>query len=420
MSLELTWKRWVALGPWVRTAVLVWVLMTVVLCTRSALMPHKQSVYPIWKTAGHDWLTGHDLYEECGDRHRVGFRYGPLVAGAFTVCDLLPERLGNVLWRLLGLGAFLFAVTWWLRSALPLSLGAKQQAVFFLLLAPLALGTLNNGQANLLLVALMLLTVTGAVVGRWSLAAGCIALAVTFKVYPIALALLLAVAYPKRFPVRFLVALAILAALPFLMQHPEYVLRQYRLWWERLRTGDAHRRYWPLRDAYRDVWMLIRAWKLPVSLFAYTILQLAGAAVCGLLTLLVCLRRWADKDLCLVALSLATGWMLVLGPSPESCTFVLVGPALIGWIFQTHLEHRPFSHYLTVQGWGLLAGCVIAGTGPIGIGLYHAAGLQPLGVLLYAGSFLAVLVQRLLAPAERIGPPASFEAPASRAARGAA
>jgi hypothetical protein len=400
MSPELLWKRWVALDVWLRTAVAVWVLMTVAVCARSAVMGHKQSVYPIWQGAGHDWLTGRDLYEEGGSPIRFGFRYSPLIAALFTSCELVPEPAGNVIWRLVNAAAFLTALACWLRFAVPLPTTQRQRGLIYLLVAPLALGSLNNGQVNPLLIALMLGGVTACVVGRWGLAGLFLAVAVMFKIYPVALGGLLVVAFPRRFTLRFLAALLVLAALPFLMQHTDYVLRQYALWWGRVSHGDAYRRTWPIRDGYRDLWLLVRIWYLPVSVSLYTRLQAAAGAACAALVALACWRGWPGRQRALIALALGTAWMVVIGPSPESCTYVLAGPSLVWWMLHTRIERWWASHYLAVQGWGLLCGCVVAGTTSTGIVLYQCAGLQPIAVLLYGGSFLAVLLPALLRGSE--------------------
>ena len=338
MSLESGLERWNRLDPWIRTAVVVWALAVFVVCVRSGIMPRKQSVYPTWLGAGHDWRTSHDLYEEGGDYYRFGYRYGPLVAAGFTVFDLVPEGLGNVGWRLINGAAFLAALVWWLRTGAPLATTPRQRGMFYLMNVPLALGSLNNGQANLLLAALMLAGVTAIVAGRWNLSAVCMAFAVVLKIYPLAMVLLLCVAYPRKYPLRFLAALAAVCAMPFLMQHPEYVVRQYHLWWLRVHHADSYRRYWPIAAGYRDIWLLIRVWKLPINLAQYTGMQLAGGGVCAVLCGLTAWRGWPDRQRTLVVLSLATAWMMLLGPSSESCTFVLVSPAVVWWLFQTRFE----------------------------------------------------------------------------------
>ena len=117
---------------------------------------------------------------------------------------------------------------------------------------------------------------------RWNWAAIFIAGAVFLKIYPIALALLLIVTFPRRFTPRFLIALAVGAALPFLMQNPWWVARQHVNWWTSLCIDD--RTQWAPEIGYRDLWLLIRFYKLPIAYSGYVVIQLAlagaAAAIC--------------------------------------------------------------------------------------------------------------------------------------------
>src|SRR5207237_312863 len=116
------------------------------------------------------------------------------------------------------LGAF----GWWCRSMLGPFTGSRA-SLLFLLMLPLAVGSLNNGQSNALVLGLLLTTVTGAATERWGLAASCTALATLFKLYPIALGLLMAATFPRRFAGRLVLALLVGLALPFALQQPHYV-----------------------------------------------------------------------------------------------------------------------------------------------------------------------------------------------------
>lgn len=393
-------SKWFAIDPWMRGALCLYLLLFVAVGTRTVLQPHRGSLYPVWKLAGRDWLTGHDLYGDSlgGGASRSEYRYSPLVAGLFTACNLLPDGVGNVGWRFINLVSFLAALGWWLSKGLAFDFSPARRGVAFLLAAPLALGSLNNGQVNLLLIALMLASVTASALGRWNIAALCMAAAIMFKIYPVALALLLIMVYPRQLGLRVLVALALLAAMPFLMQDSEYVLRQYRLWYDRVSHGDDYRRYWELVSGYRDLWLLIRAWELPVTLRQYTLLQLAGAAGCAALTLVATFRLPKGRETLFVVLSLATMWMLLLGPAPESCTYVLAAPTLGVWLLHTADGRNRPGHYLAVCGYGLLILCVIAGTHSPLIRLYQASGLQPLGLILYAIGFVGSIAIRLIRP----------------------
>jgi Glycosyltransferase family 87 len=407
--------RWLGIDPWIRTAVCLYLVLVVATCTRSALRPHRQSLFPVWKLAGHDWLTSHDLYADKpgGDPIRLSYRYSPLVAGLFTVCDLVPEALGNVVWRVINIAAFLAALGWWLAKGLPFECNPARRGLVFLLAAPLALGSLNNGQVNLLLIALMLAAVTASGLERWNVAALCLALAIMFKLYPVALALLLVMVYPRRLGLRLLIGLALVAAVPFLMQDPEYVARQYQLWFGKVADGDNHRRFWPLDAGYRDVWLLIRAWEMPVDLHWYTRLQLAGGASCAVFTFLAILRLGRGRETLFAVLTMAMAWMLLLGPAPESCTYVLAAPTMTVWLVYTAGTRNWPAHYLAVCGYGLLILCVIAGTYSPMIRLYQGSGLQPVGVILYSVGFVGSLAGRLLWPDRPvIAPGRAEDAPA--------
>ena len=72
-----------------------------------------------------------------------------------------------------------------------------------------------------------------------------------------------------------------------MLQNPAWVARQYCNWWTSLRIDD--RTQWPLERSYRDLWMLIRFYMLPVSYHVYVVIQLALAAA----TAAVCAWRRA-------------------------------------------------------------------------------------------------------------------------------
>src|SRR5206468_3756597 len=99
--------------------------------------------------------------------------------------SLLPDALGGVLWRLLGAGLFLGGFAWWARRVLPGRLSARETAALWLLLLPLCLHSLNNGQSNVHVIGLLLIAVAAAAERRWNLAAICVAVAFCFKVYPL-------------------------------------------------------------------------------------------------------------------------------------------------------------------------------------------------------------------------------------------
>jgi hypothetical protein len=384
--------------PWARVAVAVWILLVAAVCCRGAAQPRERSLYPTWAAVGRDWLVGRDVYRRQIQPGEELYRYCPPVTAALVPLTWVPERAGNFLWRLFNAATLLAGLTWWLRSTAPEATTRRERAVLFLLVAPLALSSLNNAQVNPLLTGLLLGSLAAVAAKRWTLAAACAALASALKIYPLALGLLLVVAYPRRFGLRFVAALLVVAALPFLLQRPAYVAREYAAWFESVRHGDLHRRTGPENLRYRDLWLVLQVWNVPIKQSVYVILQLASAAGCAVLALAARLRGWPAQRVLEVVMVTGCGWMLLCGPATESPTYVLLAPA-VGWALLT--AHRPGApageRPLLVFAYGLLLLCVLAGVSPSG-SCFQNLGLQPLAVLLLAGCFLARTVHALLGP----------------------
>src|SRR5205823_713455 len=123
----------------------------------------------------------------------------------------------GVLWRWINAMAFAAALALWCRTW---RREWTETAAAFLLVLPLAIGGLNNGQCNALVAGLLLATVVAFDRGRWTLAATAMSAAVLFKVYPLALGLLLCLLEPRRFAPRLALTLLLGAALPYLFQQP--------------------------------------------------------------------------------------------------------------------------------------------------------------------------------------------------------
>jgi Glycosyltransferase family 87 len=368
---------------WRTLAVLVWATVLIAVCTRAFLTPHTKSIYPILSLAARNWLVGADLYGQLApglDR----FRYSPLVAALLVPFSLLPDGLGAALWRLLNAAVYLGAFAWWIRALLPSSLTVSQRALLFLLIVPLSVGSLNNGQSNALVLGLLLAGVAAVQTERWNLAAGCVALACLFKVYPIALGLLLALLYPRRFAGRLAVALALGAALPLGLQHFDYVAAQYQNWWSHFQSYDRQSLIAELW--YRDVRLLLLGLVGRINDLTYFIVQLTAGAGVAVLCLIARRVRWPQEQLLLFLLGLGCSWMTLVGPATESCTYILLAPTL-AWALVEAQQAQGWTaaQVLYLISYGLFSACQMAVWFPIGRAV-HTLGIQPLaGVLLLMG-----------------------------------
>jgi len=374
---------------WVAVAVIVWAAILLACCGRAFLAPNTKSVYPIFAGAARQWLAGADLYGQLApglDR----FRYSPVVAALLVPFSLLPDSLGAALWRLVNAGIYLAALGWWLRALLPPSLTIAQRAALFLLVVPLSVGSLNNGQSNPLVLGLLLAALAAVKTERWNGAAACIALACLFKVYPIAVGLLLALVCPRRFAGKLAAALAVGAALPFALQHGHYVAGQYMSWLEHFQTYD--RQCLIVELWYRDIRLLLRPWLGPLDFWIYTGVQLLAAAGIAAFCLVGRLAFWPRDRLLLLLFALGCCWMTLVGPATESCTYILLAPTL-AWAlldaWQTQRSRPALGLFLA--SYGLFLACQMAVWFPIGRTV-HTLGLQPLaGLLLLAGILLPCL-----------------------------
>ncbi len=370
----------------VKVAVMVWALALLAVCARSAIDPHRRSLYATWAAAGGNWVAGANAYDTPQGPHLSSYRYAPPVTALLAPWYYLPERLGNVLWRLGNAAAVLGAFAWWLRSAAPMHTTPRQRGLLYLLLVPLSLNNLNNAQSNLLLAALLLAALAAVARERFWVAGLCVAFAVALKGYPLAVGLLILAAYPRRFAAPLLFGLAVVAALPFLLQGPEYVAQQYLNYYEGLRHNEA-RRHWPSHVAYRDLWLLLRVWQVPISAPAYQAVQVLAGAGCAAVVALGRWRGWSSRRVLEIVFVLGTCWMMACGPATESSTYALLGPALAWWLFRAGQERSPAPRALVQTAAGLLLLCVLSGLTPHAP-RFHALALHPLAVLLLAGSYL--------------------------------
>ena len=260
---------------------LAWMLSIVLPGIRVAATPNEHSVYPSYVLAGRCWTAGRDIYAG------TGYRYSPLVATLFSLFGQLPDSVGAPLWHLLSAGVYVLGLAVWLRRFVAVA-DLRSRALFFLLVLPPSLASLNNGQANAPLLGLLLLALDGVLDKRWHRVSACIVLAGAFKIYPLLLGAVLVARYPRSLGLRLALWTAAALALPFLLQHPGYVLHEYQTWFEHLRNDD--RQILPVPLAYRDLRLLLRTCGMPIGQSVYFAIQILAA---GALVGIAALRRGA-------------------------------------------------------------------------------------------------------------------------------
>lgn len=388
MKLQSWWR---SLHFWQRFAWLCWGMLLVFVSIRAACVnPSRGSVFPIYASAATDWVHGADMYTL--DFSRPCYRYHPLVSAFFVPWQVLPTKVDAIVWRWLGLALLLAGITAWARRLAEGPISPVKLSLFSLLVFPFALQSFNNAQANVHLIALLLLGLEAAERGRWWLCCGLVTAATILKAYPIAVGMLLMVSFPRQFALRYLVCLGLAFAAPYLMQRPDYVTSQYDLWFRYLQHDDRHSLF--LDEASRDAYMLVQVWLQSPSPRMYQLVQVLAGGVFAA----ICLwGTWAGASR---RLSLMTGlnlgcvWMTAFGPSTESCTYTILGPTLAALIISPASVRSRVGGYLAILCYLMVVSPVFA----MMVGQsrrIQQLGVQPAGAILLIAVILEDLVRSI-------------------------
>jgi hypothetical protein len=380
-------SRFESFGIWNIAALATWVTIFIGLAIRTLANPNRATAFTVYRLAGSHWLHAEHLY---GDWR--GFVYSPLTAVFFAPFAFLPPGWGNFCWTWLNAGILLLGVTAALNSGIYPGLKPRYLGVVYLLLAPLALGNLDTGQANPTVIGLLLLAVAAVPAERWNLVALFVAAATYFKIYPLAVGLLMLVIAPRRLGWRLLLALFALGILPFLFQHWSYVSQQYHEW-AMTRSADDRRLY-PIKDVPLDLWfLLVRFGHLPIPGFVYSSFQMLSGGAIALFCLVGARKHWPKERLLAGLLSFVCIWMTLCGPATELQTYVLLAPAVVLVLTSMFLSRRPLWLRIGMLSVYVLLVLAVARTSflPSQKGLWVLT-IQPIAAVIFLGLCLLWLL----------------------------
>jgi hypothetical protein len=389
----------------------LWLAVILGVTIRGIAAPHQNSVFLVFRDAGQAWLAAQPLYSHVGK-----YLYSPLAAALFAPFALIPDWAASALWHLATGLAYLLAVVYWFRryqssrlryadevspaaqkatsgrtSASSVeSLSSSVPAVLgLLLLLPLSIGNLNNGQASPLIIALLIAGCVAVLDDRWTLAAGCIAIAAFFKIYPLAIGLLLVVIEPRKLGWRLILGVLLLGTFSLVLQRPSYVVSQYGDWWRSL--GADQRRTSTELGSWRDAWLLLRIVHVPIRAGAYAVVQ-AATAIAAAIFCWWRSKHWSRAAVIWSAFSVGCLWITLFGPSTELATYIFLAPvvafACAKVLTPVIQRSQPFggSQILPVAAYGLLllAEALNAWVPVIRQNNYLHA-IQPVAALLFLG-----------------------------------
>jgi hypothetical protein len=311
-----------------------------------AANPSAHSVTPVFHLAVQRWWARGDLYADVR-----GFHYLPQFPLLFAPFHALPSPSGDILWRLASVAVCLYGI-----RAVVARLGPAAPGRFFfsaslLALAP-CLGAVRNGQTNLAFGGLSLVVAALLADARWWPAAACLALLITVKPLGLILLLMAAVVYPRlRGPVA--VAVALLAAAPFLFGPPSYVVAQYR-------DALRHLAGWSGTTEHRfaDIAGLLRSFGVELPLPVSQAARVLAGGVTLLLAVLASSRGDAPRR-ALALVLLASLYLMLFNPMTEKNSYAIVAPPLAITAASWLSSRRTAS-----LGWGLAFVLVSIGVFP--------------------------------------------------------
>jgi Glycosyltransferase family 87 len=358
----------------------LWAGACMLIGIRVTIYPGIHNVYRVFAKASHNWVAGNDLYPS--PIPPDPYRYSPLIAALLTPLSMLPDTVAALVWRFIGTVGYLMALLWWCRRGVPNEMNRRCELWMLLLVFPMSIESISNGQSNELIMALLLAAVTCAALERWYLTAACTALAASFKIYPLCIGLLIAAVYPFEMVPALLIAIFGVVLIPFGLQRPAYVLRQYRSWRPLLQINSAT--HYPFFIDGRDLRYLLKCWNIAVNSSVYLTIQVGSAIAIAIWCVKAHRAGWQKRLLLLYLLTLGSIWMLLLGPAAEQSTYILLAPSIAFFLIESRSRGgHPLLSAILFFSYGLFLTQAIAGI----LGRYYFSaitrlGLQPMAAVL--------------------------------------
>jgi alpha-1,2-mannosyltransferase len=319
-------------------AVILWAVYLTVIAGIVAVQPDRRTVTPEYREAALEWWAGKDIYEV----RMHGYLYLPQAAILYTPFAALPERVGEPLWRLVGLSLFAWSI--W---RLCMVFGGKRHGIWFLVATvaavPASFSAARNGQMNLTMAALLGLSAVDLGRHAWNRAGISLLLSVALKPLGVVPCLLAGGCYMKPMGGRLIAGVALLAGLAFLHANPEYVLRQYELFVETMQIARK-----PKQSLFCDIQGMFWAFGFRPPDLAMSLLRIVAAGITlGVAWLGV--RRYDAQRAGFICMLMAAWYLLLFNPRTETNSYVLIAP-FAGVLVAAALVERINSRRLFLLG----------------------------------------------------------------------
>jgi len=302
-------RRWL-LALYVASAALV--------TLQQAVLGHSNN-FRVFRSASLNLFAGRDLYAAHPEQHFDFYKYSPTFALLFAPLAYLPFALAFLCWSLLN------ALLLW--YALDRLLSERPATVALALVYLEVLFSMQYGQSNALVAALLILAFIALEQGRQGRAAALLGVDAFIKIFPLA-GVSLALFHPRRARFALLAAAALvgLALLPLAVVPPHQLAAQYRSW-HAMEAADASNRGYALMQYLYMVGLDWPNW--PVQLAGTTLL---------LLPLALGRRRWDDAAFRRLFLCTLLVYLVLFNHQSERATFVIAYTGIAIWYVSAPTE----------------------------------------------------------------------------------
>lgn len=309
------------IGRFGRIAWLIGIIVVVVLVV---IDPDHRSVTPIYGNAAAAWWNAQSAYG------LGSFFYLPASVLLYSPFWALGSPLGEVCWRLFSVGVLSFAM-WRLGGLLAPAKRLELVSLALLLSMPGSMGAIRNGQATVLMLALMILATVYLAERRWVRATIYLSLALALKPIAVPFFMLVAALYWRPMAWYLLLGLAAVLAIPFIHFDPAFVAEDYATGFETIvnavDSGAGRRSDF--------VYMLTRfGIELPgQAAWALRTLAAIGTLVVSWLAL----RRLDPITGAVLVLTFANCYLMLFSPRTESNTYIML--AVLVALFASYMHH---------------------------------------------------------------------------------
>jgi hypothetical protein len=290
-----------------------WLLLIIVVAVLVLIDPYHRTVAGVYRDGAQAWWNSQAVY----GTGVGGFLYFPSSLLIYSPFWALGARLGDLLWRLVSVGLLTVAILRLARLATPEHV--KRLVPLTLLLSiPGSAEAIRNGQATVLMLAMMIFATLYLAERRWLGVTICLSLALAVKPIVLPFFLLTAVLYWRPLAWRLLLGVTVILAVTFIHPDPAYVVQEYMNGIKKIIAGSD-----PRPGRYHDSIKMLAVFGL--TLPALVVFALRSLAAIGTLAVTrLAVRRHDPVTGAVLLLTFANGYLMLFSPRTESNTYIML------------------------------------------------------------------------------------------------